>query len=441
MVQRSHWSGRLILPGTLAALSLSVFPEFGASPAQAQAWWSDQPSSYSTRPRARVSRPKVPRRDATRVAGLPKQKAEEIEAAKATAGGPLLAIVTLSSQRLTVYDSTGPVIHSAIASGKPTNPTPIGVFSIIQKNRHHRSNIYSGAPMPFMQRITWSGIAMHAGVLPGYPASHGCIRLPYPVAAKLFAMSKMGMRVVVARSEAQVSAFTHAALPEPLMVATPAPPRQAPRADGDTPTATPVAIRVAAAEGAGHDGKPEGGQPIATRFLNPMQNAQLERVRSRERVTESIRANKDLLEASLRASADANAAAAVLRAAQAAYDALQARQPTDAQLAEAARILEEAKATEATRNKAAFAAASASRDAEDAQAKAEQDVKIAERGTEAIAVFVSRKEGKVFVRQGMVPLFDAPVSFKEPGRPLGTHVYQAMSADDATGRIGWKPGQ
>ena len=75
------------------------------------------------------------------------------------------------------------------------------MFSIIQKNRHHVSNIYSGAPMPYMQRITWSGIALHAGVLPGYPASHGCIRLPYPVAAKLFAMSKMGMRVIVAPHE------------------------------------------------------------------------------------------------------------------------------------------------------------------------------------------------------------------------------------------------
>ena len=81
------------------------------------------------------------------------------------------------------------------------HPTPMGVFSIIQKHKLHHSNIYSGAPMPFMQRITWSGIAMHAGVLPGYPASHGCIRMPMAFAAKMWNWTKMGARVVVTPGE------------------------------------------------------------------------------------------------------------------------------------------------------------------------------------------------------------------------------------------------
>src|SRR3977135_2868623 len=77
--------------------------------------------------------------------------------------------------------------------------TPTGIFSIIEKEVFHRSNIYSGAPMPFMQRITWSGVAMHLGVLPGYPASHGCIRMPAEFAARLWSTTKMGARVIITR--------------------------------------------------------------------------------------------------------------------------------------------------------------------------------------------------------------------------------------------------
>ena len=94
--------------------------------------------------------------------------------------GPLIAVVSIARQRISIYGSDGLLAQSAVSTGQPGFRTPTGVFSVIQKNRFHRSNIYSGAPMPYMQRITWSGIALHAGVMPGYPASHGCIRLPQP---------------------------------------------------------------------------------------------------------------------------------------------------------------------------------------------------------------------------------------------------------------------
>ena len=410
-------------------------PGMGIEAAQAQYWWNaPAPGYYRPRPsgNARALGRSVPRVAARKAA---KPSAEELAASKATASGPLMAVVSLGSQRMTVYDSTGnTVISSPISSGTAGHRTPTGIFSVIQKNRHHVSNIYSGAPMPYMQRITWSGIALHAGVLPGYPASHGCIRLPYPVAAKMFAMSKMGMRVVVAPHEPTPGAFSHPELPEPLMV--PAPPSQDLRADrGD---AAPV--RIAAVDGAADSA------PVVTRFLNPMQNAALEKSRSRARVIEATRANKELLEASLRASAEANVATAALRTAKAQVELLQSRvagaaagapEQLTAQLADAERNLIAAVAEEAQKSKAAYAAASASRDAEDAQVAAEEAAKVADRGTEPIAVFISRKEGKVFVRQGMVPLFDAPVTFKDASRPLGTHLFQAMAADTATGRIGW----
>ena len=97
----------------------------------------------------------------------------------------------------------------AYRPARPGHRTPTGVFSVIGKERWHRSNIYSGAPMPFMQRITWSGVAMHAGVVPGYPASHGCIRLPAGFAPQLFGMTKMGARVVVTPRDVEPVEFSH----------------------------------------------------------------------------------------------------------------------------------------------------------------------------------------------------------------------------------------
>src|SRR4029078_11065256 len=92
--------------------------------------------------------------------------------------GPLFAILSLSDQHISVYNSAGLINRSKVSTGMPGHRTPMGIFSILGRERYHSSNIYSGAPMPFMQRITWSCVAMHLGVVPGYPASHGCIRLP-----------------------------------------------------------------------------------------------------------------------------------------------------------------------------------------------------------------------------------------------------------------------
>ena len=126
--------------------------------------------------------------------------------------GPLIIAISIASQRLTVFDDGVPIAHAPVSTGMAGHPTPMGVFSVIQKERFHRSNIYSGAPMPFMQRITWSGVAMHAGVLPGYPASHGCIRMPQEFAVKLYGMTKVGARVVITRNDVTPFEFEHARL-------------------------------------------------------------------------------------------------------------------------------------------------------------------------------------------------------------------------------------
>lgn len=114
--------------------------------------------------------------------------------------GPLLVFVDLSQQRATVYRNGVRIGASTVSSGKPGYQTPTGVFTILQKDATHRSNKYNSAPMPYQQRLTWDGVALHAGGLPGYPESHGCVHLPYAFAKLLFASTKLGTTVVVAGS-------------------------------------------------------------------------------------------------------------------------------------------------------------------------------------------------------------------------------------------------
>jgi hypothetical protein len=131
------------------------------------------------------------------------------------AGAPVIAIVSLRSQRITVYDANGWILRAPVSSGQKGRETPAGIFSVIQKEAEHYSNLYDDAYMPHMQRITWSGIALHGGPLPGHPASHGCIRVPYDFAARLFAATKLGIRVIVAPTDVAPVEIAHPALFSP----------------------------------------------------------------------------------------------------------------------------------------------------------------------------------------------------------------------------------
>src|SRR4029078_5868996 len=110
------------------------------------------------------------------------------------------------------YDARGRMLEAPVSTGQVGYETPAGLYSVIERKRQHFSNLYENAPMPFMQRITWSGIALHAGALPGHPASHGCIRLPYDFAGRLFDVTKVGMSVIVAPGDAAAVAVRAAAL-------------------------------------------------------------------------------------------------------------------------------------------------------------------------------------------------------------------------------------
>ncbi len=174
-----------------------------------------------------------------------------VEASKGPFGdipkGPIEIFVSIDQQKLHLYSDGAHIADTSVATGVPSLPTPLGVFSVIQKQVFHRSNIYSGAPMPFMQRITWSGVALHEGESIGHRASHGCIRMPGEFARRLYALTKIGARVIVANEELKPAEFAD---PHLFVHKVPAPP----------PAAPAVAAEPAKDAPASGDGKPRAAE-------------------------------------------------------------------------------------------------------------------------------------------------------------------------------------
>jgi hypothetical protein len=178
----------------------SLWPQFTP-------WWGNHPPRHKHPPRDTNSR--------------------LTEKAPAREKGPLQIIISIADQRISVYDGGTLIADSSVSTGVPDHPTPSGVFSVIGKQLWHRSNLYSDAPMPYMQRITWSGIALHAGDLPGYPASHGCIRLKRDFAIRLWHLTKRGTRVIIAPDDVRPIEIADPRLPQFKPKAADAPPKTA----------------------------------------------------------------------------------------------------------------------------------------------------------------------------------------------------------------------
>jgi len=193
-------SGRPSHFGPAAAAGLILWLAAAAPAGAGYVGFPNQPG-YAN-PTAEPPRAAKPRREAAR----PKHEtAHETPPPQ----GPFQIVVDIAKQQVALYGQDGFIARAGISTGMPGHPTPLGVFSVISKAKWHQSNIYSGAPMPYMQRITWSGIAMHAGPRPGYPASHGCIRLPEDFAIRLFHATKVGARVIVTREPAAPVEIAH----------------------------------------------------------------------------------------------------------------------------------------------------------------------------------------------------------------------------------------
>ena len=138
-----------------------------------------------------------------------------------------MAIVSIKSQQITFYDADGSILRAPVSTGIRGRETPAGVFAVIEKDLDHHSSLYDDASMPHMQRLTWNGIAFHGGPLPGHAASHGCVRMPYGFAKKLFDKTQIGMRVIISPNDATPEEFTHPALLVPDAAAVAAAPERA----------------------------------------------------------------------------------------------------------------------------------------------------------------------------------------------------------------------
>jgi hypothetical protein len=242
--------------------------------------------------------------------------------------GPLQIIISVADQRISVYDNGSLIARSSVSTGVPRHPTPLGVFSVVSKQRWHRSNLYSAAPMPYMQRITWSGIALHAGILPGYPASHGCIRLKNDFAIRLWHLTKRGVRVIIASDDAHPVEIANPHLFE----AKPQAVSSLPESQRDITGSAIVAV-------------PATHQPTTP---------------------------------------DADTS-----------------QVSDLQTPDSAPTADKS------------------------------------RNVDPISVFVSRKLSKLFVRRGFTPLFDVPVTIRDPGESLGTHVFTLMGSQNEGTALRW----
>src|SRR5712671_4474343 len=190
----------------------------------------------------------APPADAAPRQARPEQTTEG--AAPRDAGEPIMAIVSIKSQKVTIYDADGWVLRAPVSSGTTGRETPAGVFSVVQKDKDHHSNLYDDAWMPNMLRITWSGIALHGGPLPGYAASHGCVRMPYGFAEKLFDKVKIGMRVIIAPDDSEPVAFSHPALFVPKSEAIAAAPARAERLAREADVAAKTALEAKSAAAA-----------------------------------------------------------------------------------------------------------------------------------------------------------------------------------------------
>jgi len=392
-----------------------------------------------------------------------KRKTDQAEGTKdkaaTSSAGPLFAVLSLSDQHISIYNSSGIVTRGKVSTGMPGHRTPSGIYSIIGRERYHHSNIYSGAPMPFMQRITWSGIALHLGVVPGYPASHGCIRLPAGFAEKLWGMTKIGERVVVSPHEVSPSEISHPLLPVPKMQPAPAVVADSTSIESlKTPAAAGRADAVVEVASAKNDGIPDRSASAAP---SPNQYAQALKLRAAAKAEAAAKAVKVTSEGATPKSDEARKAVAALRAAEAARalaevrlaakakalerartpDAKEkaqvAKAAEEAQLLEANKKLEEAMASESPNAREALEAERAAKEARAALASAQALAKEAVRRASPVSILVSRKDKRVYIRQAFTPVLEAPVSIRDPDVPLGTHVYIATSAQGDGTALGW----
>jgi hypothetical protein len=410
--------------------------------------------------------------------------------------GPLLMLVSLNQQRMYVYDSNGLVVQTRVSSGRAGHETPVGIYSILEKKVDHTSNIYLDAKMPHMQRLTMTGIALHGGVIPGYPASGGCVRLPYDFARRFFNMTDINQRVVIAPDVHAPTTFEHpflfSGLPSAASLEVPGD-----RAEGTGAKAIQVGvdaaetlIGVSSAHAATDatvrtlESAEEARKAERQGLVNAVAAAGTRRTEAIEREKAAIRAIGDAQKAAKAARAaaksadrDAYKAKAALKAQERTLKKLQARLTSKSVSKMRADALEELRASEASERArlapltqeierttaAAKEAGEAVKSADGAVAKAVADRKAAKQEIKdaavaetaakkavaafdrqeqnralPVSVFVSSATGLVQVRQGFEPVLEAQATIENPDVPLDTFIFSAVDwKDDSKTDLTW----
>lgn len=341
----------------------------------------------------------------TRADATDRRKQTVESTAPRTPGEPILAIVSLRSQRVAVYDANGLILRSRVSSGQRGRETPAGIFSIIQKDAEHYSNIYDDAYMPNMERLTWSGIALHGGVVPSYPASHGCVRMPYDFAKQLFDLTQIGLRIIVSPTDVAPTEVVH-----PILSLS--------KPDNSALAATRVADADEAARKADQARRAAGAA-----YRDAMQ------------ATVPVRAAQNLkLRANMQLAA-AEAALASPLTPEGKDQAERSKSETVTRIAELESQLESAKANLQPKLDALNLARQAALSAENAQAAAVEAARHAAHQLAPMSVLISRKTRRLYVRQDFEPTFESPVTILDADRPIGTHVFTAM--ENTNGGMRW----
>jgi hypothetical protein len=337
-------------------------------------------------------------------AGATEHRNQTVESTTSrTPGEPILAIVSLRSQQITVYDAKGLILRSRVSSGQRGRETPAGIFSIIQKDAEHYSNIYDDAYMPNMERLTWSGIALHGGVVPGYPASHGCVRMPYEFAKHLFDLTQIGLRTIVSPTDVVPAEIAH-----PILSLS--------KPNDSALAATRVAQADEAVAKADQARRAAGAAfREATQAMAPV------------RIAENLK-----LRANMQLAAAETALASPLTA-EAKDQAERSKSETVARIAELDAQLESAKANLQPKIDALNSARQAALSAQSAQATTAQAARQAAHELAPISVLISRKTQRLYIRQDLEPTFESPVTIQDADRPIGTHIFTAMERSNGGG--------
>jgi L,D-transpeptidase catalytic domain len=447
-----------LLAGTADRAEAQLFPWGG---------WNQGPSPWQAQQRRRATPHFVEPKEADPTSKLPEPS------------GPLVIVVSLKNQTVTIYDGLKTLAKSPISSGMAGHRTPSGIFSLLEKNRYHYSNLYGGAPMPFMQRVTNSGVAMHAGVVPGYPASHGCIRLPYSFARKLFGITDIGARVIITEDDLTPTEFDNAHLIAPLppgteasnsngvtnvIGVTPAAAEIAPKQRTRTMAAAErAALReeMAAAIGIAEQGKVSADEhvkvtaEIARQAKDDIRKAR----RAADRAADAARKAARTADKAEKSFESLTSKLASIDVKALAPEELEKKKAEE--LDEEGKVLDLAKATRAAKALAAkkkhdiAKVIAASKAAENVSKIAREDSKTAAqtladskaalaaaeiieaRKDNPVSVFISRSTGRLIAKLGFARVIDVPVNIANPDEPLGTHVLTATAFKDGETAMRW----